>query len=101
MKTVGILFIGLVCLLLYKQAQASTGINHISFCAGYSLQMSYVKKKKVYAKMQKYFDSQIPNGTLEKNQIISEYYQSGVDTATNNSTSPLAIKCEEDYKVSK
>lgn len=101
MKLVGLLFLGLVSLFLYKQAHASTGVNHYAYCAGYTTQMSYTSKKKIYTKMQKYYNDQIQSSELEKNQIVYEYYQSGVDSAKETPPSSRSIKCEEEYKAMK
>lgn len=101
MKVIGLLFLGMVTLFLYKQANASTGVNHTAYCAGYTTQMSYTSKKKIYTKMQKYYNDQIQTAEMQKNPIVYEYYQSGVDSAKETPPSSRSMKCEEEYKVVK
>ncbi|AQW89016.1 hypothetical protein pEaSNUABM50_00515 [Erwinia phage pEa_SNUABM_50] len=103
MKSIGILFLVLVCTFLYKTAHASTvPVYHSAYCSGYASKMAATYRMQYYYKMQKFYDSQV-SSTIEHDGLLNEYYQSGSEAVKDNVSIShnLNDKCEEQFKRNK
>ncbi|SOK58762.1 hypothetical protein [Yersinia phage fHe-Yen9-04] len=99
MKFIGIIFLGLVCYILYVQdSDASSPSYHNAYCSGYASKMASVYRLQYYHKMQKYFDNLID--TTGKPEFMSEYYQSGEESVKLNVavSQNLNSICEKQFK---
>lgn len=95
MKVFGILFLAFVAYVcFYRYADASTlPTNHYAYCSGYASKMHEVYRLKHYQTMQEFFEAQIGD---TKDDLTSEYYQSGSEYVKPNTNIKLNIndKCE-------
>ena len=99
MKFFGCLFLVFIMYFLFfaPAHAASSESNHYAFCSGYAGKMHEVYRLKHYKSMQQYFDHKV--GT-DKDQLTSEYYQSGSEVVNDKLkiSQNIKDKCEVLFK---